>query len=42
MGDEEGYTPARREAPAAKPAGAAKPAAKPAGGLGDMDDDIPF
>lgn len=36
MGDEEGYTPARREAPAAKPA------AKPAGGLGDMDDDIPF
>ena len=42
MGDEEGYTPARREAPAAKPAGAARPAAKPAGGIADMDDDIPF
>jgi len=42
MGDEEGYTPARREAPAAKPAGASRPAAKPAGGIADMDDDIPF
>ena len=42
MGEEEGYTPARREAPAAKPAGAAKPANKPAGGIADMDDDIPF
>ena len=42
MGDEEGYTPARREAPAARPAAASKPAAKPAGGIADMDDDIPF
>jgi single-strand DNA-binding protein len=41
-GDEEGYAPARREASAAKPAGAAKPANKPAGGIADMDDDIPF
>lgn len=41
MGDEEGYTPARREAPA-KPTAASKPAAKPAGGIADMDDDIPF
>lgn len=42
MGDEDGNTPARREAPAAKPASAAKPANKPAGGIADMDDDIPF
>ncbi|NBQ91388.1 MAG: single-stranded DNA-binding protein [Betaproteobacteria bacterium] len=40
-GDEEGYTPSRREAPA-KPAGASKPATKPTGGIADMDDDIPF
>ncbi len=43
MGDEEGYTPARREAPAAKPAGAARPAPTGKGNtLADMDDDIPF
>jgi single-strand DNA-binding protein len=42
MGDEEGYTPARREAPAAKPAGAAKPAPAGKPSLADMDDDIPF
>ena len=43
MGDEEGYTPARREAPAARPAGgAAKPAPASKGSLADMDDDIPF
>jgi len=40
--DEAGQTPARREAPSAKPAGGAKPASKPAGGLANMDDDIPF
>ncbi len=42
MGDEEGYTPARREAPAARPAGAAKPAPAGKPSLADMDDDIPF
>jgi len=43
MGDEEGYTPARRESPAAaKPAGAAKPASASKPSLADMDDDIPF
>ena len=43
MGDEEGYTPARRETPAAaKPAGAAKPASASKPSLADMDDDIPF
>jgi single-strand DNA-binding protein len=42
MGDEEGYTPARRETPAARPAGAAKPAPAGKPSLADMDDDIPF
>ena len=46
-GDEDGGAPARRPAPAARPAASApanRPAAaaKPASGFDDMDDDIPF
>ena len=43
MGDDEGgHAPARREAPAGKPAASPKPVGKSNTGFDDMDDDIPF